>query len=291
EFDVRAGMILIATGFEHYEPAPGEYGYGIFPEVVTLPQLIRVLDSIPEGDRKLVWKGREINSIAMIHCVGSRHIEGVHQPKDGGKLNQYCSRVCCTAALQAGRELTGRFSGLNIFDFYRDIRTYGRGHEDYYEDAVGTLFFRFVPENPPLVERNNDGEHPLIVKVNDQLTYNTEIEVPVDMVVLSVGMEPQDTRNIVEMVKLPVGLDGFFQEVHPKLRPVESSVGGVLLAGTCQGPKDITESCNAASAAAVKLPCLVTISSLIRMLQLWMWRNAPGVVSACPNAPTVIRLP
>jgi heterodisulfide reductase subunit A2 len=253
EFDVPAGIIVIASGYNHYEPPKGEYGYGEFPEVITLPQLIRIMAITPSNGQLLEWNGKRIKSIAMIHCVGSRQIEGINKPADNGRLNQYCSRVCCTATLQTAREIHERFPETNIYDIHRDIRTYGRGHENYYEDTSQSLFFRFVPESQPIVERDTEGgESPLIVRVKDQLTYNSELQIPVDLVVLSVGMVPQDTRNLVDMLKLPVGADGFFQEVHPKLRPVESSISGILLAGTCQGPKDITESSGAASAAAAK---------------------------------------
>jgi heterodisulfide reductase subunit A2 len=252
EFDIRAGEIIVATGYNHYEPHQGEYGYGEFPEVITLPQLIRIMDSSNAEGKQLEWNGKPVRNVGMIHCVGSRQIEGIHEPAEGEKLNQYCSRVCCTATLQAAKELFEKYPDINIFDFYRDIRTYGRGHENYYEDTSKCLFFRFVPEIPPVVEKNNDGEYPLIVRVTDQLTYNTEIEVPVDLVVLSVGMVPHNIKNIIDMMKIPIGADGYLQEVHPKLRPVEVAVGGILLAGTCQGPKDITESSGAASAAAAK---------------------------------------
>jgi heterodisulfide reductase subunit A len=252
EFEVHAGMVLMATGYNHYEPREGEYGYGEFPEVITLPQLIRVMDSAKSNGQFLEWNGKQVKNIAMIHCVGSRQIEGIDEPGENGKLNQYCSRVCCTATLQAAKEIHERFPETNIYDLYRDIRTYGRGHEDYYTESKD-LFFRFAPESQPVVESNGDGdESPLLVKVKDQLTYNTEIEIPVDLVVLSVGMVPQDSRNIVDMLKVPVGADAFLQEVHPKLRPVESAVSGILLAGACQGPKDIAESSGAASAAAAK---------------------------------------
>ncbi len=297
--DLEAGSIVVATGFEHYEPDPGEYGYQELPEVVTLPQLIRLLAAarsesglpLPAGEgrgegsvgapakpvlaltlsqrerelgvsrRELVWHGRPVRNIALIHCVGSRQIEGIHEPRDGQPLNEYCSRVCCTATLQAANELKELFPEVNVFDFYRDIRTYGRDHEQYYEDASrnGTLFFRYAPEEAPLVERSPEGsEHPVVVRVKDRLTWGEEMEVPVDLVVLAVGMVPRKVDDLVSMLKLPVGSDGYLLEVHPKLRPVEVAVNGLLLAGTVQGPKDITESAAAASAAAVKAATILS---------------------------------
>jgi heterodisulfide reductase subunit A len=190
--------------------------------------------------------------------VGSRQIPGIHEPGPDGSLNEYCSRVCCTATLQAASEIKKRFPHINVYEFYRDIRTYGRGHENYYERASqrGVLFFRFEPADPPVVGPSS-GEYPLLVRAKDTLTWGEEVEVEVDLVVLAVGMEPRGTEHLVEQLKLPIGDDGFLLEVHPKLRPVEVSVGGVVLAGTCQAPKDITESCASASAAAVKVSSIL----------------------------------
>jgi len=261
EFDLQAGVVIVATGFEHYEPSVGEFGYAQHPEVITLPQLIRLMATRPAGSPELTYRGRRLRNIAMIHCVGSRQIEGIHEPRQGQSLNEYCSRVCCTATLQAANELRELFPSINVFDFYQDIRTYGRGHEDYYEKASkqGILFFRYAPEEPPVVQPAEPGaDSPLVVRVKDRLTWGEEIEVPVDLVVLAVGMIPHRIPGLIDMFKLPVGSDGYLLEVHPKLRPVEVAVNGVLLAGTSQGPKDITESAAAASAAAAKAASILS---------------------------------
>jgi heterodisulfide reductase subunit A len=257
---LRAGAIILATGFDHYESPHGEYGYGEYPEVVTLPQLIRLLDEEGPSRGKLQINGRRIEHVCLIHCVGSRQVEGIHKPGPDGKVNAHCSRVCCTATLQAACEIKERYPDVNVYDFYQDIRTYGRGHEDYYEQASkrGVLFFRWLPEEPPVVVKSPDGKGaPLRVKVKDTLTFNEEIDVPADLVVLSSGMLPRDITALVDMLKLPRSADRFLQEVHPKLRPVELAVGGVLIAGTCQAPMDIGESTAAASAAAVKASALL----------------------------------
>ena len=260
DFEVEAGAIIVATGFDHYEPREGEFGYGQYPEVMTLPQFTRVLD--PEGPTggQLSWAGREIRNVAMIHCVGSREVEGVHEPREGGQINDYCSRVCCTATLQAANEVRERFPGTNVFELYQDIRAYGKGHEEYYEEASkrGVLFLRYAADEPPVVEAAQDDGPPLVVKAKDLLTYGEEMELPVDLVVLSVGVVPRDIHALVDMTKLPVGADRFLLEVHPKLRPVESAIDGVLLAGTAQGPMDTTEACAAASAAAAKAAVILS---------------------------------
>jgi len=257
--EVHSGVIVMATGFDHYEPHRGEYGFGEIPEVITLPQLIRLIDLNGSSSNSLEWNGKQINNIAMLHCVGSRQIEGIHEPGKDNNINEYCSRVCCTATLQTVKEIREHFPQINVFNYYRDIRTYGRGHESYYEDTSDNLFFRYVPESPPVVEISSNGiGHPLVIRVIDQLTYNEEVEVPVDLVVLSVGMVPQKIDALIDMLKLPVGTDRYLSEVHPKLRPVEVAVNGIFLAGTCQGPKDISESCEAASAASARASAVLS---------------------------------
>jgi heterodisulfide reductase subunit A len=259
ETEIEAGAIVVATGFDHYEPRDGEYGYGRSPRILTLPQVHRMLD--PEGPThgRLEIDGRVPRAIAFIHCVGSRQIEGVDEPGPDGKMHEYCSRVCCTATLQAANEIRTRYPQAAVYDLYRDIRTYQKDQEPYYVDASkrGVVFMRFANDARPSVEVADGTGFPLKVTVTDTLTFGTEIEVPVDLVVLSVGVMPRDIAGLVDMTKAPVGSDGFLLEVHPKLRPVESAIPGLLLAGTAQAPMDITESTSAASAAAAKVTALL----------------------------------
>ncbi len=260
ELKIKAGAVIVATGSRPYEPVKGEFGFERFPEVVTLPDFLQILKKAPDGD-ELIVNGKTIRRAAFIHCVGSRQIEGIHEPKPGRPLNENCSRVCCTATLKAESDLIEKFPGVFVYDFYRDIRTYGRGHEEIYERASsdGVVFLRYEPATPPMVtEALSNGAGSMLVTVKDSLTAGMEIEVAVDLVVLAVGMEPADVGALAESLKLPAGADGFLQEVHPKLRPVEMAVAGVVLAGTCQSPRDIEESCASASAAAVKVAGLLT---------------------------------
>ena len=259
DFDLKVGAIVVATGFTPYEPRIGEYGYKELPEVVTLPQLIRHL-ALDKTTRTLTWAGRAINDIALIHCVGSRDIEGIHEPQADGQVNNYCSRVCCTATLHMANELKERFPDINLFDFYEDIRTYGRGHESYYQKALEDTvrFFRFHGnERPEVVPAPKGDTHPVLVRGKDYLSGGEELEVAADLVVLAVGMVPTQIDDLVQMLKISRGTDRFLAEVHPKLRPVETAVNGVVLAGTAQGPMTIQESVAAASAAAAKVSVLL----------------------------------
>jgi heterodisulfide reductase subunit A len=257
--EITVGAIVVATGFRPYEPRFGEYGYGEFPEVITLPQFIRAMAMTEEG-QELSWNGHPVCQIAMLHCVGSRQVQGVHEPQQDGKVNDYCSRVCCTAALHSMTDLQRRHPEIKVFEIYEDIRTYGRGHEDYYRQASldGVRFLRFRAGEGPSVTSDPKGEHPLAVKVTDYLTWGEELEVPVDLVVLVVGMMPSPVQDLTALLKVSPGNDRFLLEVHPKLRPVETAVSGIVLAGTAQAPMNIQESSAAAEAAAAKVSALLS---------------------------------
>jgi heterodisulfide reductase subunit A len=255
---LETGAIIFATGFKPYEPQENEFGYLTQPEVMTLPDFIRQPAENTFAGQTLKIQGRDIRRIAFIHCVGSRQIPGIHEPGPGANLNEYCSRTCCSAILRAAVEIRRNCPDTHVLDCYRDIRTYGRGQEAYYDQAAehNVLFFRFEPDAPPVIERSG-GKYPLKIRVKDTLTFGEELTADVDLVVLAVGMEAQPIRGLVEMMKLPTGMDGFLQEVHPKLRPVEVANNGILLAGTCQAPFDVSETCAAAQAAAVKTSTLL----------------------------------
>lgn len=259
DISLQVGAIVVATGFRSYEPLPGEFGYGAFPEVVTLPQLIRLL-ALHEKGQPLVVNGHPVRTVALIHCVGSRQIDGIHTPQPDGNVNDYCSRVCCTATLHVANELRARFPDINVFDFHEDIRTYGRGHEAIYERAGAQMvrFLRYHAEEPPeVMEAPPDAGSPLLVRSADALTWGKTVDVPADLVVLAVGIMPNPVEDLAHLLKIAQGTDRFLLEVHPKLRPVETAVPGVVLAGTAQGPMNIQESCAAAAAAAAKVAVLL----------------------------------
>ncbi len=261
EIDLQAGVIVLATGMRPYRPRRGEYGYQDFPEVVTLPEFNRLLAEASAAGDTLELQGRPIRSLALVHCVGSRQIPGIHEENEGGYLNEYCSRTCCAAALFAANLVREQYPKTRVFDFYRDIRTYGRGQEELYTRAAKkqAVFFRFEAGEEPEVLKNSDLKGPpLLVKVKDILTFGEELSVPADLVVLAVGQEPNNIADLVAKMKVPVGADRFLQEVHPKLRPVETAVAGIFLAGTCQAPLDVGETCAAAGAAAVKAAAILS---------------------------------
>jgi heterodisulfide reductase subunit A len=259
--EATVGAIVMATGFRPYLPQDGEYLYRAEPCVLTMPEFIRHMQSVKAEEKRLTYRGQVIRSVAFLHCVGSRQLDGVHEPTASGRLNAYCSRTCCTSILQQALAVSRRFPQIGVFDFNQDIRTYGRGEEDYYTQAskAGVVFFRYNGEEPPRVEvtpasRSKDGA--LLVTVKDALTWGEELSLGVDMVVLGTGMMPGQIDDLIDAMKLATGEDGFLQEVHPKLRPVELAVNGILLAGTAQGPMNVQETLAAAGAAAVKVAAM-----------------------------------
>jgi heterodisulfide reductase subunit A len=287
--DINVGAIIVATGFKPYEPRQGEYGYGEFPEVLTLPQLIRLMALTKEGD-PLTYNGKSIKRIGFIHCVGSRHIPGINEPLEDGKVNDYCSRVCCTASLHVANQLHHSYPDMNLYSVYEDIRTYGRGHEAYYQEALANhmLFLRFQPaDEPQVVAAPEDDEAPVLIKVKDLNTWGMDLELPVDLVVLAVGMMPNPVQDLIRLLKINPGTDRFLLEVHPKLRPVETAVPGIVLAGTAQSPMNIRESCAAASMAASKVAVLlgkgsVELEPYVAVIDLDRCDGSGQCVEICP---------
>jgi heterodisulfide reductase subunit A len=241
---LNVGAIVVTTGFTPYILENGEYGWGA-NGVEDLLQLRQMLT-----EEKLEYRGKPLRDVVFIYCVGSRQAETESRPKP----NRYCSRYCCTAATYTAVLLhkleVKTKQTVNQYHLYRDIRTYGN-LETVYEEARhnGALFLRWEPDNPPIVEEHNER---LLVRVQDTLAGGEEIEIGADLVVLVTGMEPRENDSLNQILKLPVSADGFYKEIHPKLRPVETVIDGVFIAGAAQSPKTMSESVASALAAVAK---------------------------------------
>jgi len=242
---LNVGTIVVATGFDSYQPTEGEFGYG-HAGVVTLPEFKQLLDS---SAGHLTYQGRVVKNIAYIYCVGSRQSREVEKP------NLYCSRYCCTAAVHTSLDLHAKDATTHQFHLYRDMRTYGK-YELLYLDALknGSAFMKYADDDPPAVKYAGDK---LRVTVHDQLTQGEEFDIDVDLVVLVTGMVPRENKRLIDILKLPIGMDGFFNEIHPKLRPVETVIDGVFIAGASQGPKTLAESVASSLAAVSKSAALL----------------------------------
>jgi heterodisulfide reductase subunit A len=242
---IQVGAIVVTSGFAEYEPKPGEYEFGQ-PGVVTLSAFERLLQ---DGGERLDYNGREVKKIAFIYCVGSR------QSAELENANRYCSRYCCSTATHLAVQAGKLFPQSRSYHFYRDMRTYGK-FESLYEEAgkSGSVFLRFHEEHPPRLERQSDG---WLVTVQDLLTGGDEIGVSVDLVVLVTGMAARPNDELTRVLKLPLGADRFYNEIHPKLRPVETVIDGVYISGSCQGPKNAGESVVSSLSAVAKAAALL----------------------------------
>ncbi len=238
---IRAGALVLAIGADVYQPR-GEYGYQQFPNVLTNLELEQLLT---QGSNLRIH-GQEPKTIAFIQCVGSRMPE----------KNIGCSRYCCQTAIKQAIAL--RKQGVNVAIFYRDMRTFSKHMEEQYRRArgMGILFLRVDEGDRPQVRGQQHAER---VTVFNQVL-NEELELPVDAVVLSVGMVPREaeTEHLHQLLKVPRSPDGFFMERHIKLGPVETNTEGIFVCGCAQGPKDIADSIAQAAGAASKAAILVS---------------------------------
>ncbi len=268
--EVAVGQILVATGFDAYEPTAGELGYGM-PGVVTLPQLRAMLDAT---DGPIQRDGRPVRTLAYIYCVGSR--DGDHS---------YCSRYCCSAAVHASLLIADRDPGVRQYHLYRDLRTYGHNELLFSESRKrGSYYLRFADDDPPAVAVEGN-----VVRVttHDLLTAGAGLTVEADLLVLVTGMVPRQNDKLIATLKLPVGRDGFFNEIHPKLRPVETVVDGTLIAGTCQSPKTVAESvasglAAAAQAAAVLKRGVASLDPQVAIVHADACDGCGECLAACP---------
>ncbi|MCK9612993.1 MAG: FAD-dependent oxidoreductase [Bacteroidales bacterium] len=244
KMSLAIGSVLLTTGYDYYQPKENEFAYGLSPRVITLPELKKRME---ENNGVIHYNNKPVKSLAFIYCVGNRQSKGE---------NKYCSRICCTTAIHTGLQLKEKNNGLKIIHLYRDIRTYGK-QELLYEQSSkqGDIYMKFEEKEPPQVEVKGDS---VLVKVKDYLTQKKELEFSPDLLVLVTGAVARaDGSDIAAKFKIPVGADRFFNEIHPKLKPVETVINGVLIGGTCQGPKNVSESVQSSLSAVSKMLSLI----------------------------------
>ena len=277
---VRAGAIVLATGADLYEPE-GEYGYGEFPNVITILELEQ---NFAAHDGRAVVDGKQPENVAFIQCVGSRCEDG----------NPGCSRYCCPSAIKQALAL--REHGANVTVFYKDIRTVSDGAEEMYRNArgKGVLFVKVAEDERPEVVGPKAAE---AVEAYD-LLLRARVRAPADLVVLSTGMVPRepDTTILQSIFKIPRGDDKFLMERHPELGPVETTTDGVFIVGCLQAPKDIADSLSQASAAAAKVARLLARDSVkleptIAEVNQDLCRGCGQCAEICEfNAPELVQL-
>jgi heterodisulfide reductase subunit A len=236
--ELNVGAIIVATGFDPFDAnLKPELGYGTYPNVITTLEFERLSSASGPTKGKITLNGPEPKDVVFIHCVGSR---------DQTVGNPYCSRVCCMAVAKQAHLAREKLPDARVTVFYMDVRAFGKGFEEFYDRVreEGAIYRR---GNPSEIYKRGDK---LVVRAEDTLL-GEPVEVEADLVVLAVGMVPRvDAEEVAELLRLPRSGDGFFLEAHPKLRPVDTVVEGVYLAGCCQGPKDIPDAVAQAKAAA-----------------------------------------
>jgi len=248
--DLEVGAAILATGFDLFDASKvKQYGYGRLPNVITSLEFERFSHaSGPTGGKILLKNGQTPASIAILHCIGSRDTN----------FNEYCSRVCCMYSMKMAHLAHEKTEG-KVYEFYIDIRAFGKGYEEFYKRLLSeeTVFIRGKAAEVTDVAQTPAEKGRLIVVAEDTLLGIVR-RTPVDMVVLSVGLEPRkDAADLARIFSISRSQDGFFLERHPKLAPVSTASDGIFIAGSCQGPKDIPDSVAQGAAAAANVLSLI----------------------------------
>ena len=261
---LQHGIAILATGAGEYKPE--EYLYGKDPRIVTHLEL----DARFKAEDAAL---KTIGAAVFIQCVGSRE---PHRP--------YCSRVCCTHAIESALEIKRRSPDASVYVLYRDIRTYGE-REDLYTEArqQGVLFIRYGLGNKPKVSLDNGG---LKVLVYDPIL-ERDVNITADLLVLGSAILPTANEKLAQFFKVPLNEDGFLVEAHAKLKPVEFATEGVFLCGMAHYPKALDESIAQALAAASRATCLlakasVSVSGTVAETNQILCSSCGTCVSICP---------
>ncbi|GAB6907374.1 BamE2: predicted heterodisulfide reductase, iron-sulfur subunit A [Desulfosarcina cetonica] len=238
---IKHGAAVIATGAEEYQPS--EYLYGENENVVTS---IELEEMIAGQDERLAGA----QSLVMIQCVGCRNED-----------RNYCSRVCCSHSIKNALKLRAINPEMELYILFRDIRAYGF-KEDYYREAADNdiRFIRYTPEDKPEVEAGDPG---VVVTVTDPVL-GDRLMIEADLLTLAAAVVPPQTNpQMAKFFKVAMNPDGFFQEAHVKLRPVDFAADGVFLCGTAQYPKHITETISQAYGAAGRVVTILNKDSVL----------------------------
>jgi heterodisulfide reductase subunit A len=243
--EIHHGVTILATGAEEYKPT--EYLYGKDDRVMTNLELE---EKITKGDKSVINSG----GLVMIQCVGCRQAD-----------RNYCARICCSQSIKNALKLKELNPQMEITVLFRDMRTYGF-KEDYYREASerDVKFIRYEPEDKPQVEPvEEDGRRVLRVTVTDPIL-GKRLAIDADYISLAAAVVPSaGTQEISRLFKVALNPDGFFQEAHVKLRPVDFAADGVFLCGTAHYPKHIPEAISQAYGAAGRAATILTKDSVV----------------------------
>ncbi|MFX1571382.1 MAG: hydrogenase iron-sulfur subunit [Promethearchaeota archaeon] len=248
--DIQVGSIIVATGLKTFDPSVlGEYNYQKHPDIITSMQMERLLNNDGPTRGKIIRpsNGKPPKKVSFILCVGSRNKQ-IHR--------EYCSQVCCNSSIKQAVLIKKELPETEINIYYNDIRAIGKNCEEFYNRARETFGIRFIKSNISAVLKS-DVKDELLVRGED-IIEDKLFENKTDLVILAVGIEPADgTDELSILLNISQDPYGFLLEKHLKVKPSESSVNGIFLAGAIQGPKDIPSSIAQAESAAAKSISLI----------------------------------
>ncbi|KPK47359.1 MAG: disulfide reductase [Dehalococcoidia bacterium SM23_28_2] len=272
--EVEVGAIVLTTGYETFDPSIiYQYGYKRLDNVITALEFERLCNAAgPTGGRITLNGGAEPERVAIIHCVGSRD----------RNHHEYCSKVCCMYSMKFAH-LVREKTGAKVHEFYTDLRSSGKGYEEFYNRILneGVIFVR---SRPPEVFSENGI---LVVQCEDTLA-DCQRRVPVDMVILSTALQPRsDAGEVARLFGISRSADGFFLEKHPKLAPVATMTDGIFVAGCAQGPKDIPDTVAQASAAAAAVLSMISkgkieVEAATSVVDQELCSGCKTCISLCP---------
>jgi heterodisulfide reductase subunit A len=255
--ELNVGTIIVAVGAQSHKPS-GTYGYGRFDNVMTQLDFERLG---PE-------QHADFNHVVMINCVGARNEE-----------RSYCGRFCCIVALKNAILLKEANPRGQVTIIQRDVMAVGKLYEDYYRRALemGVKFVRYDRLRPPQVEgADREAEKVRVFHV----LMGKEIELRADLVLLTTPLVPaEDNAALSQMMKIPLGTDGFFLEAHQKLRPVEFPADGIFVAGCARYPAEIPECIGQGLAAAAKAAIPMARGQVVS--DAFVSEVEPSLCSAC----------
>ena len=240
-FEKNIGGIIAATGFELFDPSVlPQFGYGKIPEVYTSLEFERILSQTgPTGGKLLMKSSKEPDSVAIIHCVGSRD----------KNYRDYCSSVCCLYALKFAHMIKKHSPEVKVYDIYADWCIPGKDNQAFLDSLKDWKNIQFIHTSLPMnIDLKQSGDKVHLSGLDISKKKN---EISVDLVVLCPAMIPaNDTSRLSELLLITQGKDGFFAEGHTKLAPVSTNMEGIFIAGCSQGPKDIQSSIAQGAASA-----------------------------------------
>jgi len=267
------GAIIVATGYDVYPIENiGEYGYGSHSDIISGLEFERLLSANgpTQGVIRRPSDGKIPKTVVFVHCAGSR---------DPAKHLPYCSKICCMYSTKHALQYKHLVHDGTAINFYIDVRTAGKDYEEFYKRAAEEEKVIYI--RGKVSEIIEDGDQLLVRGVNTLA--GEAVELHADLVVLATGLIPsKGTQEISHLLKLSCDSRGFVKEAHPKLKPVETALSGIFIAGTASGPKDIPETVSQASGAAAKAETILAAETLEREPQIAMIDHATcGLCHTC----------